>query len=145
MQLHPPVSSCAWRCSGDEVSAQGGLCRGVCVGVSLARLTSCWGDENSVHKAPTPSLQVQRDVRVSVPLLHLTCMSSIQRGRIAPLYFPYKGKICVCLSLAAITPAACPPLASLYSPADPRHMQTAWSTKFAFCYLSPLSNFNCSN
>lgn len=52
------------------------LCRGVCIGVSLARLASGWGDEYSVHKAPTPSLQVQRGIRVSVPLLHLTCMSS---------------------------------------------------------------------
>lgn len=52
------------------------LCRGVCIGVSLARLASGWGDEYSVHKAPTPSLQVQQGTRVSVPLLHLTCMSS---------------------------------------------------------------------
>lgn len=70
--------SLPWRCSLGEVSAQGWLYRSVCFGVSLARLASGWVMSTLCIKLLHHPYR-SSSVRLSVPLLHLTWVSSSPR------------------------------------------------------------------
>lgn len=122
------------------------LHRGVCTWVFV--LGCPWpgwpqvGVMSTVHKSPTPPLQMQQGVRVSVPLLHLTRVSSSpRRQNCTSLLSLQKNNLFLPL-LSCYNPSS---LSSFSFTPFTGHMQTACSPKFTFCYLSPLHNVNCPN
>lgn len=87
--------------------------------VSLAGLASAGDAEHAVPIASTLSLEMQQDVRGSIPLqskgIHLIHTGFSPKRQNGTSFFPYKGIIWVYRSLGVITPLVCAPLASFYS------------------------------